>query len=192
MRVCCFCPYTVLSLWTVDTWQYTVPLLFLQVQPLWEVNSSLSSFSLRLKYLVVWSAFCWALVEAKLHNLKHCESGVRHLLWSCSCSLMVGIKLDVVIFCLPWPASRPFRVACSAQATPNGSRGLAGFWLIIVSSQLFNTNLLWAVWIAAMFIKGHRALIWYCVCRIWPALHVLILFIAAKLLIISSLSQIYT
>lgn len=84
-------------------------------------------------------------------------------------------------------SQQPLHLACSAQATPTGSRGLAGFWLIIVPSQLFNITLLWAVWIAATFIKGHHALIWHCVCRIWPALHGLVLFIAAELLIIPKL-----
>lgn len=63
-----------------------------------------------------------------------------HLLWSCSSSLMVGIKAWCCHI-LPDIASQQsflFRVAHSVEVAQMAAEDLAGFWLMVMSPQLFN------------------------------------------------------
>lgn len=113
----------------------------------------------------------------------------RHLLWSCS-QFSGGSESLMLSYSAFWhsqPESSAVPLALSKRPSM-AAEDLAGFDGWLCRHNCLTLNLLWALWITARFIKGHSALIWYCVCRIWPALHVFILiFIAAEMLIISKL-----
>lgn len=96
----------------------------------------------------------------------------QHSLCSCSSSLM-GIKAWCCHI-LPNMASQqsPSVLLTLSKQCQMSLEDLAGFWLIIMSLQLFNIKPLMSCINSSQVHKRTLCINWYCECTIWPALHV--------------------